>query len=243
MLEYPRELLIEILKEAFSQDSFYHYVYDQWGFAKTPTHKDLPLGAGINDNTTTRLYIGSGYRFDHKYYPSIIVKTGSSKSIPISMSRNKGFVEYSTLKIVDGYGNEANYKIPSKYVTSGAYEGNLSIDITTGDMSSRDQLASLITIMIDEIYQDRLMRAGVLFKPVEVGSPTEADDANDKLYKVSITCNIRTEWKREVPVESAIDVINFCIDFGRTPEQIAPNLSINQEIDFIDDIYSLFNTP
>lgn len=243
MLGYPRELVVEVLKDAFSKDSYYHYVYDKWGFAKTPNHKNLPLGAGIDDNSTTRIYIGTNYRMDQKYYPAIIVKSGSSRYVPISLSRNQEFVEYSTIKVMDGYGNEKNYSMPSKFVTSGAYEGSLTIDIIAGDIHTRDELVGLVSILINEVYFDYFVKSGVIIKPTDVGSPSEVDDANEKLFKQSITLNIRTEWRRAIPIENIVDVINFCVDFGNLSDKssaIAPNISVNTNIDFIDEIYDLF---
>ena len=100
MLIHPKELMIEMLREFFSRDSYYHYVRDAWGFPLTPDHTDLSGDAGLNDDVTTRLYIGEAYRYDINYYPAILVRTGGSKYVPISMGREKGSVQYTTTRFI-----------------------------------------------------------------------------------------------------------------------------------------------
>ena len=49
MIVYPKEIIIQHLRDFFSKDSLYHYVKDEWGFSKKVDHTDLPLGAGLFD--------------------------------------------------------------------------------------------------------------------------------------------------------------------------------------------------
>src|SRR5271166_3074924 len=96
MLVYPKEVIIATLKDLFSQDSYYHFGKDMYGFNSTVDHTDLPLGAdmpygpgsqpGLNPNPVlpTRLFIGENYRFDTIFYPAILVKNGGSRYVPIS---------------------------------------------------------------------------------------------------------------------------------------------------------------
>jgi len=41
MLVHPKEVLIQTLRDLFSQDSYYHYVRDEWGFPKVTDHTDI----------------------------------------------------------------------------------------------------------------------------------------------------------------------------------------------------------
>ena len=110
MLVYPKEMIIDLLRNWFDEDSYYHYSKDQWGFPNTTDHTDLPPGGDIpspNDNSllSTRLYIGENYRFDGIYYPAILIKSGGMRYVPISINREKGSVKYEDVIYEDGYGN------------------------------------------------------------------------------------------------------------------------------------------
>src|SRR5579885_284780 len=144
MIAYPKELIIATLRDFFSEDSYYHYSKDQWGFPNTPDHTDLPLNAGLNDNITTRLYIGENYRFDGIFYPAILVKNAGGRYRPISINMDKGKVHYSERVFDDGYGNIVTFRNPDYLIFSGAWEGSMSIDIKTRSLRSRDDLVELV---------------------------------------------------------------------------------------------------
>ena len=80
LMSYPKELIISVLREEFGKDSYYHYVSDEYGYPKVVDLTDVPLNAGINDNLTTRIYIGESFHFDAIFYPAILVKTPDSSS-------------------------------------------------------------------------------------------------------------------------------------------------------------------
>lgn len=239
MLSYSKELFIEILREAFSQDSYFHYVRDEWGYPKLPDHTDLDPEAGLNDDVTGRLFIGEPYRYGMKYFPAIFVKGGSFKSVPISMSRDQGYIIYGTTVVVDGYGNERTYRTPSHFELAGAWEGSIIIDIAAGDSAARDELLDIISIMLVTTHFDSFKNSGVVIKPPNIGNMTETDDVKDKIYKASITCDVRTEWRQQIQIDSVVDAISFCIDFGNLlvePEAIAPNIRVNSLIEFIETL-------
>lgn len=242
LISYPKELIIGILRDFFSQDSYYHYVRDNWGFPKVVDHTDLPSDAGINDNLTTRIFIGEKYKHDVIYYPAVLVYHAAANSVPISLNREKETVQYSAIKVVDGYGNERLYSIPTHFVFAGAWEGSLTIDVISRSSQSRDEITELISLCLIDIRFEELLRAGLLVKTLSVGSPSEADDRNDKLYRQSVTINYRTEWRREIPITNLVEMINICVDLGRVdkdPPQIAPNLTVSTSIELVDEISDL----
>lgn len=242
MISYPKEIIIETLREYFSQDSYYKYQRDEWGFPKTPNHNDLPQDAGLNDNLTTRLFIGEPYRQNIVYYPCILIKSGGSRSVPISFNRERGSVQWRPTRIIDGYGNESIYNIPVSFIYAGAWEGSINIDVKTKSLSDRDELIDIISLMLVDTKFDDLKNAGVLIKTVSAGSPSETDDINDKLYYQTISIDIRSEWYRLIPVENTIDMINFCVDFGQiiNDEQVvAPNISISTTLDLLDNLNNI----
>ena len=249
MIVYPKEIVIAALKDFFSEDPYYHYVKDAWGFPLVQDHTDLPLDAGyiqngILDNTTARLYIGENYRFDNIFYPALLVKHGGSKYVPISINRDTTKVKWSERLFIDGYGHEYIMRNPEHFVFSGAWEGSIIVDVKSRSMRARDDLAELVGIYFTQIGYEMLRKAGVIVKPITVGSPSETDDRNDKLFSQSLTLDIRTEWQVNAPITNVLEVINFVMEFGRLGElhpTTDPNFSISTQ-DRVTDVIDLIMT-
>jgi len=242
MIVYPKEMIIATLKDFFSQDTYYHYVKDEWGFAKTPSHLDLPLGAGVHDNITSRVFIGESFRQDKSFYPAVIIKSSSSKAVPVSINRNYGKIEYQDMLFEDGYGNSKTIKYPMQFVTEGAFEGGISIEISARSIRERDDLVERVAMCFTEIYFDDLVKVGIIVKPPDIGSPSENDDRKDKLFKTVVSLNIRTQWKRVFPIKNIIDTIIFSIEFQDLVNQNsvpAANLTINTDISYTDMILNI----
>src|SRR3990167_5428361 len=83
-----KNILIDTLRDIFRLDREYKYVDDIFGFPKTPSHLGLDPAAGLDDNETTRIFIGSSYRYDVKFNPSIIVRNTGVSYKPISFNQN-----------------------------------------------------------------------------------------------------------------------------------------------------------
>lgn len=237
MITYPKEMIISTLRDFFSKDSYYHYVSDEWGYPKTTDHTDLPLTAGFQDNISTRLFIGENYRYDTIFYPAILVKNAGSRYVPISLNRNQGTVQYEDTLYIDGYGNKKVISTPASFVTAGAWQTNMTIDVLTRSLRARDDLVELISLCLTEVCFDTLLDAGIVVKPISVGGPSESDDRNDKLFRQSISFEIRSEYRREIKISNIIDRIVFAVDFGDVENlnnPIAPNITINAEDDITD---------
>ena len=252
MIVYPKEIIIATLRDFFSKDSFYHYSKDQWGFPNTTDHTDLPPGADIptqynqfganQEGLSTRLFVGENWRFDGIYYPAILVKNGGSRYVPISINRDKGGVEYSTVQYIDGYGNSTLISKPAYFYTAGAWEGSISIDVMTRSLRARDDLVELVAMCFTDIVFDTLYDVGLIVKPIQIGAPSESDDRNDKLFRQTLTLDIRTEWRREIPIGSFIDAILFTVNFqdlSRPESPAAANLTINTEVSMTDMLLNL----
>lgn len=241
-ISFPKELVIGILRDFFSQDSYYHYVRDAYGFPLTPDHTDLPQTAGLQDDTTTRLFISEARRFDVIYYPAIIVRNAGSTYSPIALNRGKESVLNKAIVVVDGYGNESVFVEPTHFLLYGAWDGALQIDIMTRSIRARDDLVELVSLACTDVFFEEFLKAGVLIKRVSAGSPSEAEDRNDTLYKQSINLDIRSEWRRQIPISNLVDAINICVEFGNvqtTPIVTAPNLEIVTTIDLVSQIQGL----
>lgn len=238
MIVYPKEIIIAFLRDYFSKDTYYHYSRDPWGFPNTPDHTDLPLGSGLNNDITTRVFIGENYREDVIYYPAIFVKNNGSKYVPISLNREKGAVQWKFTEFDDGYGNKAFYKSPKSFLTQGAWEGTINVDIRTRSLRSRDDLVELVSIYLTDIAFEALQKAGLVIKSVSAGSPSETDDRNDKLFMQTITLEVRSEWRIEIPVGNLVEIINFSIDFADIEHNHPPasNLTIQTNALLIDNL-------
>lgn len=249
MLVYPKEIIIATLRDFFSKDSFYHFSKDQFGFANTTDHTDLPPGADLPSGPgahpeltnvlplSTRVFIGENYRFDGIYYPAILVKSGGSRYVPISINRDYGGVQYGETLYEDGYGNQTIIRKPTALVTAGAWEGSVIIDIMTRSLRARDDLAELVAMCFTEVNFDTVKDVGVIIKPISIGGTSETDDRNDKLFRQTLTLDVRTEWRREIPVKNIIDTILFSVSFGdlsRADAPVAANLTINTEVTITD---------
>ena len=244
LMSYPKELVIGILREEFSKDSYYHYVADEWGFPKIPDHTDLPLGAGFEDDLTTRIFIGEAFRFDAIYYPALLVRMTAARYVPISMNRNKEVIEYEKQLVIDGYGNSREFFTPRYIDLAGAWEGTITIDVMARDILSRDNLVSIVMLLFADIRFETLRKAGVLVKSGQpsLGGVSEGDDRQqDKLYKATVSMEVRTEWRRLIPVDSIIERINLCVDFRVLGESglTNPNLQISDTLSILDQIEAL----
>lgn len=237
MLVYPKEIIIATLRDFFSKDSYYYYSKDQWGFPNPVDHTDLVPGAGIHDNLTTRVFIGENYRYDGIYYPAILIKSGGSRYVPISINRDKGGIQYEDLLYEDGYGNQTVLSKPKAFITAGVWEGSIVIDVLTRSLRSRDDLVELISMCFTEVSFDTLYDVGVIVKPINIGAASESDDRNDKLFRQTLTLDIRTEWRREIPVGNLIDAVLFSVyfeDLSKPASAPAANLTINTEVSLTD---------
>jgi hypothetical protein len=237
MTLYPKELIIATIRDFFSQDTYYSYRKDPFGFPETPDHTDLPQEAGINDSITTRLFVGEANRFDVVFFPCILVRNGGLASVPISINREAASVQWDYITFEDGYGNIKKFKSPQHLIFAGAWEGSINIDIKAKDIRTRDELVDLVSLLFVDLKYDDLVKSGLLVKGVSSQSPSESDDGNNKLFTQSISLQIRSEWRRHIPILNIIEIINTSIEFGRTDDpnyNISDNFSIKTNQSLLD---------
>lgn len=230
MTLYPKELVVATMRDFFSNDQFYRYSHDLWGFPQTPDSTNLPQDAGIHNNITTRLFIGESNRFDVIYYPAIVVRHGGSTSVPISINREQNCVKWDYMVFEDGYGNIKTFPSPTYFIFAGAWEGSINIEVMTRDLRARDDLVDLVSLLFVDIAFNDLYKSGLIVKGVSSGAPTETEDRNDKLFRQTITLQIRSEWRRHIPIHSVVEIINTSIEFQRVEPTLGPvaeNLTIN----------------
>lgn len=240
---YCKGTIIESLREFFANDSYYRYVRDQWGFPKVVSQEGLALDAGLNDTTsTTRLFIGEAYRDNMVHYPSILIRPGGYRSVPIAFSRDKFTVEWSNILYTDGYGNETYIRTPKYYCQDGAWEGTINVEINSLSEVARDELIDLCMLFFTDTGWEDLHNSGIVIKNASNSGPSEVDDRNKKLFKQTISLEVRTEWLRKIPINSTLDAINICVEIGdidKPAPVFAPNLQINTSITLAESILSI----
>ncbi len=242
MIRYPKQLLVHVLRDFFSQDSYYHYDQDEYGFANIADQTNLPLDAGMSDHLTTRLFIGEQFKNRTKYYPSIIVKFNSAKEVTLSPSKEYGVVQYEPIIYTDSAtGIKTQVHIPKAHVFAGAWEGSLSVEISAKGSDARDELTQLTAMALSTIYFEEMIDAGVLIKPLSIGSPSEVQERNDYIFKQSITCDFRSEWRREVPIYNLIERIVVSVSFENfdSPPD-SPTTTVVSELDYTDTLRGIF---
>lgn len=247
MIVYPKEVIIATLRDFFSKDDYYHYSKDQWGFANTTDHTDLPPGADIpthhnknganEEGLPTRLFVGEYYRYDAIFYPAVLVKSGGSRYVPISINREQEGIQYEDILYEDGYGNQTMVHRPSSFITAGVWEGSISIEVQARSLRARDEITEAIAMCFTEVTFETIEDIGIIIKPISIGAASEGDDRNDKLFRQTLTLDIRTEWRREIPIGNIIDAIFFSVTFENLSRPDAPvpvNLTVNTEVTLTD---------
>lgn len=230
---FSRNLLVDYLRQQFRKDKYYIYRSDIFGYPLTPSHLGLSPDAGLVDETTTRIFIGTQYRYDITMLPSIVVKATSMAYRPISFNQN-GVVHYAYQKIIDGYGNQSVIRVPEFEVFSGAMDIGLEVKITTKSLEDTVAIADIVWITLQHTARLDLQHNGLFIRKVSAGSETSENvNNNDPLFTVSISVEAYSEWSRSLPISNLVDRIRFCFDIDSVNTDIpATGLSIHDSLDF-----------
>lgn len=206
-----KNLLIDSLREHFKQDTIYRYGTDAFGFPLTPDLTDLP--PDIEETRTTRIFIGDIFRYDKKYLPSITVRQTSGRYYAVSFNQ-EGTTRYRVDLVTDGYGNRSLVKVPTHKVFAGGWDQTFEVIVAAESTLDREELSDIVSSYLIGVARQPLLDAGLFVKTVAYGGEREEDWANDKIYIQSITVETFSEWRREIPLDSLVETINFCFEFG-----------------------------
>jgi hypothetical protein len=232
-----KNILIDTLRDIFRQDREYKYVQDVFGFPKTPNHLGLAPDAGLNDEETTRIFIGSTYRYDVKFNPSIIVKNTGSTYNPISFNQDFLGVVYKRESLSDGYGNRTTVSTPAFNVLVGAWEQTYEIKVIAESEVDREEITDIVMVSLIGSRRRELEQAGVFIKTIRSGGETEEPYANDYLYTVSINIDVRTEWKIHIPINDVCERIALCLTFNALDSDPPANgLDVNEQLTQADEL-------
>lgn len=207
-----RNLLVDYLRTAFARDVEFRFLTDVFGYPKTPSHLGLSSDAGLPpDSSSTRIFIGTSYRYDATFLPAITVRSTSSNYHPISFNQNSGVVLYDWSRIIDGYGNETILKLPSAIQFVGAWDQVFEVKITSKSLEDCVTIADQAKMALQHTYRLDLQQNGLFIKRVSAGSETaENINNNDPLYHISLSVETYSEWHREIPMSNLVERINYC---------------------------------
>lgn len=232
-----RNLLVDYLRTAFARDKEFRYLSDIYGYPKTPSWLGLSENAGLpTDDTSTRLFIGTQYRYDITFLPAITVRTTSSRYHPISFNQNAGVVIYDWSRIIDGYGVETIAKLPSAIQFAGAWDQTFEVKVTSKSLEDTVAIADLVMIALQHTFRLDLQQNGLFIKSMQSGGETtENINNNDPLYHISLSIDAYSEWCREIPVSNLIERIRYCFQADAIPTDVpATGLAIEDEIELGD---------
>ena len=213
-----RNLLIDTLREAYSADREFHYVSDKFGYPKTPSQLGLDPDAGTTDDLTTRIFIGSTHRDDISFYPALTVRPTNISYFPISFNRNRGTIRYGFQKLTDGYGNSEIIQVPVATIFTGAWDQSFEIKVSSRSLEDVTSLADGVMVILQEVYNDDLLRNGLFIKKVSAGGQSEENRGEaDPVYHIAISVETYSEWRREIPISNLIERIQLCFSFDISP--------------------------
>lgn len=234
---HSKNLLIDVLRDVFRKDREFKFVSDIFGFPKTPSHLGLDPAAGLDDDETTRIFIGSTYRYDIKFNPSIIIKNTGSRYVPISFNQNYLDVIYRKELIMDGYGNATIISTPAFYTQSGAWDHTFEVKVIAESEGDREELADIVMAVLQMTRRHELQNAGLFIRSVSSGGEVEEPYANDYLYSVSINVDARSEFKMHIPISDFCERLGLCMTFNTIDtDPPADGLTINHLITQADEL-------
>jgi hypothetical protein len=115
---------------------------------------------------------------------------------------------------MDGYGNRSLIKVPTHKVYAGGWDQTFEILIAAESTLDREELSDLVASYLIGVARQPLQEAGLFVKTASYGGEREEDFANDKIYIQPITIETFSEYRREIPINDLVEIINFCFNFG-----------------------------
>ncbi|MFA5023440.1 MAG: hypothetical protein WC523_00585 [Patescibacteria group bacterium] len=186
--------------------------------------------AGLDDEETTRIFIGSSYRYDVKFNPSIIVRNTGSRYSPISFNQDYlGTINRKEI-LTDAYGNQTQIYTPAYFTRVGAFDQTIEVKVIAESEIDREEIADIVQIVLMGSRRQDLQNAGVFVKTLATSGETEVPYANDYLYMTSVNLEIRTEWRIHVPISDVCERIGLCLTFKTLDGEASDALAVNMQL-------------
>lgn len=226
----PKNLLIDVLRKHFSRDNIFTYRSDEYGFPLTTDLTELD----IDSELTTKIMITDAYRYEVKFHPAIIIKSGGGNYKPISFNQNATF-KYRKQIVENIFGQKTEVRVPTHRVYAGAWDLNFSVEIYSESHSELEELVEIVAMIFQYVSWNELRANGVFIKNISIGAENAEPYANDYVYSQTITLPIRTEWRVEIPLDDLVEKIVFYFDSVRTP--VPPTHSVEKKLELkFDDV-------
>lgn len=210
-LTQPKNLIIDLLRGVFANDTVYTYKTDEYGY---PLLRDL--SELENPDDTTKILISDNYRHEVSFYPSIFVKSNGGNYKPISFNQNQSY-KYSVVDVVDKYGKIIKQKTPTHTVYAGLWEMSFEITVQTKSHAELAEITEIVLMAIQYKGFNELRANGLVIKNISVSGESAEPYANDYIYTHSITVPTVSEWRVEIPIDNLIEKIIFYIDSDLIP--------------------------
>jgi len=201
---HPKNLVIDGLRKIFRTDSVFTYRDDEYGF---PLTVDL-TGKDLDTEETTKILISDMYRYEVKFFPAIVIKSGGGSYKPISFNQNMTYkhrVDY----IENDYGARRAVSTPSHRVYDGRWELSFDIQIHSESYSELEELVDITSIALQYSLWNELRENGLFIKGLSIGAESAEPYANDYVYSQNITISTLSEWRVEIPIENIVEKIVF----------------------------------
>lgn len=208
----PKNLLIDVLRKYFANDSVFTYRMDEYGFPKT---RDL-TGIEIDSEETTKILISDIFRYEVKFYPAIIIKNGGGSYKPISFNQNATY-KYRKDREESSNGLITETLTPSHRVYAGAWDMNFDVTIYSESQAELEELVDIVTLMLQYTAWNELRANGLFINKLSIGAENAEPYANDYVYNQTISISTYSEWRVEIPLDNVIEKLLFYFDSVRTP--------------------------
>lgn len=206
----PKSLLIDGLRKVFRNDSIYTYRSDEYGFPLTPDLTGVELGS----DQTTNILIGDLYRYEVKFFPAIVIRSGGGSYKPISFNQDMTY-KYRKDVFEDAYGARSIVTTPTHKVYSGAWELSFDVQIYAESHSELQELVDITSLALQHTLWHELRANGLMILRLSIGSESAEQYANDYVYNQSISLSTRSEWRIEVPIDNVIERMVFYFESDR----------------------------
>ncbi len=208
----PKNLLIDVLRKHFANDSIFTYRMDEYGFPKT---RDL-TGIEVDSEETTQILISDIFRYEVKFYPAIVIKNNGGKYKPISFNQN-ATIKYRKDREESITGFITDTLVPSHRVYAGAWDMNFDVTIYSESQSELEELVDMVAMILQYVVWNELRANGLFINNLSISGENAEPYANDYVYNQTISLSTYSEWRVEIPIDNTIEKLLFYFDSVRTP--------------------------
>ena len=209
---HPKSLLIDSLRKIFRSDSVFTYRDDEYGYPLTPDQ----TGIDPDSDLTTKILISDTYRYEVKFFPAILIKSGGGAYKPLSFNQNMTY-KHRTDIVEDEYGVRTTVSTPTHRIYAGRWDLSFDVQIYSESQAELQELVDITSLALQYSLWNDLRANGLFIHQLRIGAESAEPYANDYVYSNSITLSTHSEWRVEIPIDSIVEKIAFTIEPTWTP--------------------------